>query len=283
MKSSLRCGSRSLDLSRPQVMGILNVTPDSFSDGGVHSGSDAVLDHAVAMVEAGASIIDVGGESTRPGAAEVSEAQELERVIPAIEQIANTLDVVISVDTSKAEVIRQACAAGATFINDVRALRLPGALEAAAETDAAVCLMHMQGDPQTMQASPVYTDIIQEIAHFLSQRCDVCCEAGIARERLLIDPGFGFGKTLEHNLQLVAKLKELSELQLPLLFGASRKGTIGTLLDATVDKRMVGSVAMALMAVERGANIVRVHDVQETVEALMIFNAVNEMAQSAID
>lgn len=278
--SILRCGSRSLDLALPQVMGILNVTPDSFSDGGVHHSRQQVLDHAVAMVEAGATIIDVGGESTRPGAPEVSESEELSRVVPVIELLASTLDVLISVDTSKSVVMRDAVAAGAGLINDVRALQLPGALEAAASTGAAVCLMHMKGEPQTMQQAPVYTDIIQEVSDFLTERCSVCLEAGIARDRLLVDPGFGFGKSLEHNLHLVAKLGDIPAFDVPLLFGASRKGTIGVLLDAPVEERVTGSVAMALMAVERGARIVRVHDVRETVEALKIFNAVNEMAKS---
>lgn len=278
--SILRCGSRSLDLALPQVMGILNVTPDSFSDGGVHHSRQQVLDHAVAMVDAGATIIDVGGESTRPGAPEVSESEELSRVVPVIELLASTLDVLISVDTSKSAVMRDAVAAGAGLINDVRALQLPGALEAVASTDAAVCLMHMKGEPQTMQHAPVYTDIIQEVSDFLAKRCNVCLEAGIARDRLLVDPGFGFGKSLEHNLHLVAKLRDIPAFDVPLLFGASRKGTIGVLLGVPVEERVTGSVAMALIAVERGARIVRVHDVRETVEALKIFNAVNETAKS---
>ena len=278
--SILRCGSRSLDLCRPHVMGILNVTPDSFSDGGVHHSQQKVLDHAVAMVEAGAAIIDVGGESTRPGAAEVSEAEELSRVVPVIELLVSTLDVLVSVDTSKAGVIRGAVAAGAGLINDVRALRSPGALDAAASTDAAVCLMHMKGEPQTMQQEPVYTDIIQEVSDFLAERCTVCLDAGISHDRLLVDPGFGFGKSLEHNLHLVAKLRDIPTFDVPLLFGASRKGTIGVLLDVPVEERVTGSVAMALMAVERGARIVRVHDVRETVEALKIFSAVNDVAKS---
>lgn len=274
MNKLLRCGGRRLDLSGAQVMGILNVTPDSFSDGGAHATRAAALDHAAAMVAAGATIIDVGGESTRPGADAVSESEELDRVVPAIEAIAGALDVLISVDTSKPGVIREACNAGAGLINDVRALRLPGALAAAAETEAAVCLMHMQGEPGTMQAEPVYTDIIAEISDFLRARCADCLQAGIDRERLLIDPGFGFGKTLEHNLQLVAKLEAFAALDVPLLFGASRKRSIGMLLDAEVDQRVTGSVAMALMAVERGAAIVRVHDVHETAQALTIHRAV---------
>ncbi len=276
--SILRCGVRSLDLTRPQVMGILNVTPDSFSDGGLHDSIQTSMNHAAAMVKAGATILDVGGESTRPGAAEVSESEELDRVVPVIERLTETLDVLVSVDTSKPAVIRAAVSAGAGLINDVRALQLPGALEAAAEQQAGVCLMHMQGDPQTMQASPFYEDIVTEINDFLSDRCAACSTVGIADDRLIIDPGFGFGKTLEHNLQLLAQLNRISVRNLPLLFGASRKGTIGTLLNAPLEDRLVGSVAMALMAVERGARIVRVHDVKETVQALTIFNAVNDSA-----
>lgn len=276
----LQCGERSLDLKRPQVMGILNVTPDSFSDGGAHADLQMALDHAAAMVEAGATILDVGGESTRPGAPEVSEKEELDRVIPVIESLVGTLDVLVSVDTSKAVVIEQALAAGAGLINDVRALQLPGALEAAASGQAAVCLMHMKGAPQTMQEAPLYDDIVSEINNFLKARCAACEAAGIAKNRLLIDPGFGFGKTLEHNLQIVAQLRDIKVQDVPLLFGASRKGSIGVLLDAPVDQRVVGSVAMALMAVERGVGIVRVHDVKETVDALKIFNAVNDVARN---
>lgn len=277
----LRCGTRQLDLTRPQVMGILNVTPDSFSDGGARGSLQMTLDHAAAMVEAGATIVDVGGESTRPGAPEVSAAEELDRVIPVVESLVGTLDVLISVDTSKADVMRAAVAAGAGLINDVRALQLPGALEAAADSQAAVCLMHMKGTPQTMQEAPFYNDIISEIKGFLAARCAACEAVGIERDRLLLDPGFGFGKTLEHNLQLLAQLQDLFVQDVPMLFGASRKGTIGTLLDAPVGQRVVGSVAMALMAVERGARIVRVHDVKETADALTIFNAVNDVALSA--
>lgn len=277
----LRCGTRQLDLTRPQVMGILNVTPDSFSDGGARGSLQMTLDHAAAMVEAGATIVDVGGESTRPGAPEISAAEELDRVIPVVESLVGTLDVLISVDTSKADVMRAAVAAGAGLINDVRALQLPGALEAAADSQAAVCLMHMKGTPQTMQEAPFYNDIISEIKGFLAARCAACEAVGIERDRLLLDPGFGFGKTLEHNLQLLAQLQDLFVQDVPMLFGASRKGTIGTLLDAPVGQRVVGSVAMALMAVERGARIVRVHDVKETADALTIFNAVNDVALSA--
>lgn len=276
--AELQCAGRYLDLSAAQVMGILNVTPDSFSDGGVHGSVQMSLDHAAAMVEQGATIIDVGGESTRPGAPEVSIDEELNRVIPIIELMAETLDVVISVDTSKPEVIRAAVKAGAGMVNDVRALRVTGALEAVAETSAAVCLMHMQGEPQNMQMSPAYTDIIAEVRAFLIERCEACRVQGIARERLVVDPGFGFGKTLEHNLQLVAQLGDVAVPNVPLLFGASRKGTIGTLLNAPTDKRVIGSVAMALMAVERGAKIIRVHDVKETTEALAIFQAVSQVS-----
>lgn len=269
------CAGKLLDLSRPRVMGILNVTPDSFSDGGVYLGPDAALNQARQMVEEGADIIDIGGESTRPGAASVSLQEELDRVIPLIEALAAELPVPLSIDTSKAEVMSAAVQAGVGMINDVMALRGKGALAAAAASTLPVCLMHMQGEPRTMQADPCYNDVTAEVSGFLLERVDACLAAGIERERLLLDPGFGFGKTLKHNLQLLRELHQVTALGLPLLVGISRKSMIGALLDgAVVDQRLYGSLAAAVMAVERGAAIVRVHDVKPTVDALRITAAV---------
>lgn len=274
----LPCGSRFLDLTRPQVMGILNVTPDSFSDGGRFIGRDAALKHARDMIAAGAAIIDIGGESTRPGAAPVSVAEELDRVIPVVEAVAAQCDVVISVDTSSAEVMRAAAAAGAGLINDVRALMRPGALQAAAATGLAVCLMHMQGEPGNMQGAPQYTDVVNEVRQFLRQRVDVCVAAGIDRERLLLDPGFGFGKNDQHNLALLAALPQLAEDGI-VLAGLSRKSMIGRLLGRPVEDRLIGSVTLALLAAERGARILRVHDVAETVDALRLLQALNRVGE----
>lgn len=274
--STLQCGERELDLSTPVVMGILNVTPDSFSDGGRLSTPDRAVDEAAQMCEDGALILDVGGESTRPGASDVGLSDELDRVIPVIERLAVRFDVVVSVDTSKAEVMAEAVGAGATMINDVRALREPGALAVAADSRAAVCLMHMLGEPRTMQKAPHYEDLISDVRSFLQERVDACTAAGIESARLCVDPGYGFGKTLEHNLQLVAKLDEMSPANLPLVFGASRKSSIGQLLGAPVEDRLHGSVAMALLAVERGAQIVRVHDVKPTWQAIQIATAVRD-------
>ncbi|MCP5351803.1 MAG: dihydropteroate synthase [Chromatiales bacterium] len=271
MSPSLQCADRRLDLRRPQVMGILNVTPDSFSDGGRFDALDAAIAQAETMLEAGAAIIDVGGESTRPGAADVPLDEELRRVIPVIEAIRARFDTIVSIDTSKAEVMRQAVGAGAGLINDVRALREPGALEAAAATDAAVCLMHMQGQPRTMQDAPHYDDVVAEVRAFLDGRIQACVEAGIARQRLMLDPGFGFGKTLAHNLTLLDGLAVLTETGLPLLAGMSRKRMIGSLLgDRAVDQRVAGSVAAAVIAAMNGARVLRVHDVPETVDAMRI-------------
>lgn len=265
----------SLDLSNPAVMGILNVTPDSFSDGGRFFSRDVALRHAETMVAEGAAIIDVGGESTRPRAPAVSLQEELDRVIPIIESISDSLQVLVSVDTSKPQVIREALQAGATMINDVRALQEPGALEAVAESsDALVCLMHMQGSPATMQDAPQYDDVVLDIMSFLESRVDACEAVGISRQRLIIDPGFGFGKTLDHNLSLLRRLGEFRALQLPILAGLSRKSTIGTLLNAPPDQRLHGSVAAALIAAWHGARILRVHDVKPTVQALSIYTAV---------
>lgn len=276
MISQLDCAGRMLDLTHPQVMGVLNVTPDSFSDGGQHAGTAAALDWAAQMAEEGAAIIDVGGESTRPGAEPVPVDQELERVVPVVEGIVGAgLDVIVSVDTSKPEVMRAATAAGAGMVNDIRALALPGALEAVRDAAVPVCLMHMQGAPRTMQAAPQYTDVVQEVKAFLRQRAERCIAAGIGRERLLVDPGIGFGKELRHNLLLLRHLQELAQLDLPILVGLSRKRMIGTLLGgAPVDQRLYGSVAGAAMAAWLGAAVVRVHDVRATVEALKICDAV---------
>jgi dihydropteroate synthase len=273
--TTLRCGHHALDLARARVMGILNVTPDSFSDGGDFATREAALRHARQMVADGADLIDVGGESTRPGAPPVSVAEELDRVIPVIEALAGQLAVPVSVDTSKPEVMRAAVAAGAGLINDVAALRRPGALAAAAALRVPVCLMHMQGEPGTMQQDPAYGDVVAEVAAFLAGRLAACEAAGIPRERLLVDPGFGFGKTLAHNLALLRGLPRLAELGAPVLVGLSRKSMIGALLgDVPAGQRLHGSVAAAVLAVERGAAIVRVHDVGPTVQALRVVAAV---------
>ncbi len=270
------CNGRPLDLSHPRVMGILNVTPDSFSDGGRFLALEAALDQARAMAAAGAAVIDVGGESTRPGAAPVSEAEELERVIPVIEVLHREIDLPISVDTSKPAVMREAVRAGAGLINDVNALRAPGALETAAEAGVPVCLMHMQGEPRTMQQNPSYRDVVAEVRDFLAERIAACEAAGISAECLLVDPGFGFGKTLDHNLTLLRRLQELTSLGRPLLVGLSRKSMLGTLTGRPVEQRQAASVAAAVLAAERGAAIIRVHDVAETVDALAVTRAVME-------
>ena len=270
----LHSKGRSLDLSRPQVMGILNVTPDSFSDGSRYQQLDVALRHASQMVQAGATLIDIGGESTRPGAAEVPLEQELERVVPVVERLAAELDVWLSVDTYKAEVMRAAMAAGAHLINDIRALEAPGALAAAAEAQVPVCLMHMQGAPRTMQQAPHYENLLGEVHAYFAQRIVACVAAGIPRDRLILDPGFGlgFGKTLDQNYELLARLDEFADFQLPLLVGMSRKSMVGQLLERPVEARLAGSLALALYASRRGAHIIRVHDVQETVDALRIFS-----------
>lgn len=278
--SRLPCGKRELLLDRPHVMGILNVTPDSFSDGGRFAARDAALRHAQAMVAAGATIIDIGGESTRPGAAVVSEAEELQRVVPVVEAINAELDVVISLDTSTAAVMREGVAAGAGLINDVRSLARPGALEAAAACDAAVCLMHMRGEPGTMQNDPRYGDIVLEVEGFLAEQIERCERAGIARQRLILDPGFGFAKTLRHNLLLFRHLALLQRFELPLLVGVSRKTMIGQVLDRPVDQRLFGSLGLAALALSKGAKIIRVHDVAETVDVVRMITAV-ETAENA--
>ncbi len=272
----LQCGQRVLDLSEPRIMGIVNVTPDSFSDGGHHHQCDAAIAHGLELVGQGATILDIGGESTRPGAADVALEEELARTIPVIRGLRERVgeSVLISIDTSKAEVMRQAVAAGADLINDVRALREPGALEAAAETDALVCLMHMQGQPRSMQDAPQYHDLFGEVAAFLAERVSACESAGIDKARLILDPGFGFGKTLEHNYRLLADLAPLQALGLPLLIGLSRKRMIGDLLGRPVDARAVGSVTASLLAAQQGAQILRVHDVAAMRDALMVWQAV---------
>ena len=248
-----------LNLDFPHVMGILNVTPDSFSDGGRHNNLDAAIAHAKMMVDAGATILDIGGESTRPGAADVSDDEELSRVVPVVEALAKRFDVWLSVDTSKASVIRESAAAGAHLINDIRSLQEPGALQAAAETGLPVCLMHMQGEPKTMQHAPQYNDVVAEVDDYFVRHIAQCIDAGIAKDKLLLDPGFGFGKNLQHNYAL--------------LVGMSRKSMIGQLLNVAPQQRVTGSVACAVIAAMQGAQIIRVHDVKETVQAMRIVEA----------
>jgi len=272
----LDCNGRLLDLRRPAIMGILNVTPDSFSDGGRFVGRDAAIRQALRMQQEGAAIIDVGGESTRPGAAPVPLQEELDRVIPVIEALSAELDVPLSVDTSKPEVMREAVSAGAGMINDVYALRAPGALDAAAVTGVPVCLMHMQGEPRTMQQAPSYNDVVAEVKAFLRQRMEACLGAGVAPGSILLDPGFGFGKALEHNLELLRRLEAFMELGKPLLVGISRKSMLGLLTGREVDQRLAAGLASTVLAVERGARIIRVHDVAATRDAVRITTAVME-------
>ena len=256
-------------------MGIVNVTPDSFSDGGCLDDAQAATSHGLRLREEGADILDVGGESTRPGAPPVSVAEEIRRVLPVIEMLAGR-DCVVSVDTRKPEVMRAALGAGAAMVNDVMALRAPGALEAVASTGAAVCLMHMQGDPECMQQAPRYADVVEDVKRFLQSRVEVCGEAGIGRERLVVDPGFGFGKTVEHNLALLKHLDRLAQLGLPVLAGLSRKSVLGRLTGRAVDQREYAGVAAHLAAVVRGARLLRVHNVAAMRDALAIWNAVEE-------
>ena len=265
-----------LTLPAPAVMGVLNVTPDSFSDGGRYADRGAALRQAVSMVEAGAAIIDVGGESTRPGSNSISGQEELDRVIPVIEAVRGVTDTAISVDTSKAGVMREAVAAGASMINDVNALRAAGALAAAAELGVPVCLMHMLGEPRTMQDNPSYDDVVAEVAAFLEARVAAAVAAGVAEDRIIVDPGFGFGKTPAQNVDLLANLRQLRVRGRPVLVGVSRKSTLGELTGRAVDERMPASVAAAAIAVLNGAAIVRAHDVRETVDALRVAQAVIE-------
>ena len=276
MIETLTCGARTLDLSAPVVMGILNVTPDSFSDGGRYTERDAALRQAEQMLRDGAAILDVGGESTRPGAAAVSEQEELDRVVPIVEALSNELDALVSVDTSTAAVIRDSAEVGAGLINDVRSLRRPGAMQAAAASQLPVCLMHMQGEPGSMQDNPHYDDVTAEVVAFLRERIAACERAAITRERLLVDPGFGFAKTVSHNLQLMQEIAELQALALPVLIGVSRKSLFGKVLGRDVSERLSGSLAAAVMCVERGAMIVRAHDVKETVDVVRFAHAVRE-------
>ena len=269
----LKAGPHEIDLATPCVMGILNVTPDSFYDGG-RVDRDAALAHARKMIADGARIIDVGGESTRPGAEPVDEQEELRRVVPIIDVLVRE-GACVSVDTMKPAVMRAALDAGAAMVNDVRALQAPGAIEVAAGSDAAVCLMHMQGEPATMQRAPAYADIVAEVRAFLARRAQACIDAGIAADRIAVDPGFGFGKTVAHNLALLRDLGEIAGLRYPVLVGVSRKGMLGAVTGRDVGDRLAGSVAAALAAALRGARILRVHDVAATVDALAVWNAVD--------
>lgn len=283
---SLLCAGRALSLERPVVMGVLNVTPDSFSDGGRYTSLAEAVAHGEQMVAEGAAIIDVGGESTRPGATPVAIEEELRRVLPIVEQLARRVEAIVSIDTSQPEVMRRAAEHGAGMLNDVRALRVPGALEAAASGSLGICLMHMLGEPATMQQAPHYVDVVAEVRDFLAGRVRACLHAGIARERLCVDPGFGFGKRLEHNLQLLRRLDALGTLGLPVLVGLSRKSMSGALARARPSgaapaDRLAGSLALACMAVLSGARIVRVHDVAATVDALRVVDAVYGMGIAA--
>jgi dihydropteroate synthase len=286
MATAVTCGDNVLDLSAPRIMGILNITPDSFSDGGLFVSDnskssakdvfvDKALQHARYMVNHGASIVDIGGESTRPGAEAVSIDEERRRVIPIVEQIKKELPgCLISVDTSKSEIMRDVIEAGAHMINDVNALRNPGAVETVASSNLAVCLMHMQGQPRTMQQNPRYENVVEEVMRFLKERIDACVKAGIALDRIIVDPGFGFGKTLQHNLQLFKNLAKFKQLGVALMVGVSRKSMIGAILDKEVDDRVSGSVGLAALSAWLGADILRVHDVPETADAIGVVQAV---------
>jgi len=271
----LRCGRFVFSLERPLVMGVLNVTPDSFSDGGHHATPEAALRHANRLVEAGADLLDIGGESTRPGAAPVSADEEIRRIVPVLDALRDC-GRALSVDTRRALVMRAAIEHGADLVNDIEALRAPGAIDAVRASDAGVCLMHMQGEPGTMQQAPHYGDVVGEVEDFLAGRIAAAVDAGIDRERIVVDPGIGFGKTLRHNLQLLAALDELRALGVPLLVGVSRKSMIGTLTGRDVDHRLAGSLSAMLSAVMRGAHIVRVHDVAASCDALRVWQAIDD-------
>ncbi|MGJ8580771.1 MAG: dihydropteroate synthase [Psychromonas sp.] len=271
----LTSGSKQLDLHLPQVMGILNVTPDSFSDGGKFAQVEQAVQHAREMLEQGATIIDIGGESTRPGADDVVLAEELARVIPVIKAIKQELDCWVSIDTSKAEVMREAVKAGADIINDVRALQEAGALAAAVEANVPVCLMHMQGQPRSMQSAPDYQDVVEEVKTFLLKRSAQCIEQGIKREHIIIDLGFGFGKSLQHNFDLLNATNTFVGLGFPVLTGVSRKSMFGQLLNRDINERLAGSLAGAMIAMQQGSKIIRVHDVQETVDVMKVLKQIN--------
>ncbi|MGD8927136.1 MAG: dihydropteroate synthase [Thioalkalispiraceae bacterium] len=268
--------NRNLDLSKPRVMGVLNVTPDSFSDGGRFTNINSALQQARSMVDEGAAIIDIGGESTRPGAQAVDAQTELDRVIPIIERIAGELDVIISIDTSKATVMQHAIDAGAHMINDVAGLRGENALTTAAELQVPVCVMHMKGEPRTMQAAPDYQDVVAEVIDFLASRKQACLDAGIGGDQIILDPGFGFGKTVQHNLEIMRGLPIIMELNSPILLGVSRKSTIGAILDRPVEQRLYGSLALASLASWFGVKIIRAHDIRATVDALETVYAVQQ-------
>jgi dihydropteroate synthase len=271
--SIFRCGRFLLDVSTPKVMGILNLTPDSFYDGGRYASRDAAIRQAERMVQDGADIIDIGGESTRPGAAVVSTQEEIDRVIPIVE-VLRDMSVPLSIDTSKPEVMTAALLAGADMINDIRAFQLPGALRAVADRSCGLCIMHMQNDPQTMQVSPEYDDVLYEVSQFLRKRVDALVGSGVSEDRIMIDPGFGFGKSVEHNVTLLAGLRRFTDLGWPVLLGISRKSMLGALTGRSTEDRLPASVAAVMLGVARGARIVRVHDVAATVDALKIWHAV---------
>ena len=281
--ATLECRGRSVDLNRVAVMGILNITPDSFSDGGVFIEPDLAARHAVEMARQGAAIVDIGGESTRPGADAVSAQEEMDRVLPVIEAVVPEINIPVSIDTSKPDVMRAATRAGAGLINDVNALRADGAMAAASESGAAICLMHMRGEPRTMQENPTYTDVVAEVKEFLQSRIRAAASAGIPQEKLVADPGFGFGKALEHNLALLRELGQLQVLGVPILAGLSRKSMIGMSLGLPLEQRLHASVALALIAVQNGARIIRAHDVAATVQAIRMWEAVYPDGRDTIE
>jgi dihydropteroate synthase len=264
-----------LDLTTSKVMGVLNVTPDSFSDGGAFNMLENGLSQAALMLSEGADIIDIGGESTRPGAKAVTVQQELDRVIPVIEAVFKRFDTIVSIDTSKAQVMKEAINAGASLINDVRALQENGALDTAVKANVPVCLMHMQGQPRLMQQNPCYDDVVKDVMTFLQDRISVCRKAGIAENQIIVDPGFGFGKSIEHNYQILANLERFHELNVPVMAGMSRKSMIGNLLQRKIDQRLAGNIATATIAAQKGAQIIRVHDVKETIDAVKVVNIIN--------
>jgi dihydropteroate synthase len=268
-----------LDLTTSKVMGVLNVTPDSFSDGGAFNMLENGLSQAALMLSEGADIIDIGGESTRPGAQAVTVQQELDRVIPVIEAVFKRFDTIVSIDTSKAQVMKEAINAGASLINDVRALQENGALDIAVKANVPVCLMHMQGQPRLMQQNPCYDDVVKDVMTFLQDRISVCRKAGIAENQIIVDPGFGFGKSIEHNYQILANLERFHELNVPVMAGMSRKSMIGNLLQRKIDQRLAGSIATATIAAQKGAQIIRVHDVKETIDAVKIVNIIKGLQE----